>query len=117
METAVLRRADGDVVCSRCRLADSLWSRTWGLLGRTRLEPDEGMLIRPAGAVHTLFMRFTIDLVFLDRELTVLSVREAVPPWRVVAQRGAKATLELPAGGAARTGLAPGQKLQVADRY
>jgi hypothetical protein len=114
METVTLRRADGETVCGRCRLAESLWARTRGLLGRSGLDSDEGLLIRPAGSVHTLFMRFPIDVVFLDRELRVLSVHAAVKPWRVAAQRGAKATLELPAGAAARAGLDPGRQLLVA---
>ena len=82
-----------------------------GLLGRAGLDADEGMLIRPAGSVHTAFMRFPIDVVFLDRELTVLSIRSAVPPWRAAAQRGARATLELPAGAAERVGLEVGERL------
>lgn len=56
-------------------------------------------------------MRFPIDVVFLDAELRVLSVREAVPAWRAVKQRGAKAALELAAGEAARVGIVPGDRL------
>jgi hypothetical protein len=52
--------------------------------------------------------------VFLDAELTVLGVREAVRPWRAAAQRGAKAVLELPAGTAARAGIAAGERLREA---
>lgn len=107
----------GATVCERCYLAATLWARTRGLLGRPGLKPGEGMLLRRTGSVHTLFMRFAIDVVFLDRELTVLSLRTAVRPWRVAGQRGAKATLELPAGAAERAGIAPGRRLHVADRY
>ena len=74
-------------------------------------------MIRRTGSVHTLFMRFPIDVVFLDRELSVLCVRRAVRPWRLVAERGAKATLELPAGAAERAGIEPGQELQVTNCY
>ena len=82
-----------------------------GLLGRPGLPEGEGMLFPRTGSVHTMFMRFPIDVVFLDAEMCVLSVREAVPAWRTVKQRGAKATLELAAGEAARVGLAPGDCL------
>ena len=58
-----------------------------------------------------MFMRFPIDVVFLDAELRVLSVREAVPAWRTVKERGAKATLELAAGESARAGIVPGDRL------
>ena len=59
-------------------------------------------------------MRFPIDVVFLDRELTVLDVVPDLVPWRAAGKRGAKAVLELPAGEAARRGLEPGDRLDVA---
>lgn len=57
------------------------------------------------------FMRFPIDAVFLDRENRVVRVVEHLAPWRVAGCRGAKAVVELPAGEAARVGLAPGDRL------
>ena len=57
------------------------------------------------------FMRFPIDAVFLDREQRVLRVVEHLAPWRMAGCRGAKAVVELPAGEAARVGLAPGDRL------
>ncbi len=98
----------GETVCARCAVATRPWTRLRGLLGRSGLEAGEGMLFPRTGSVHTMFMRFPIDVVFLDRELCVLSVREAVPPWRAVKQRGATWTLELAAGEAARAGIEPG---------
>ena len=94
-------------------VADSIRARTKGLLGRHSLEPGEGLLLRPANSVHTAFMRFAIDVVFLDKELQVLDVVEAVPPWRVKARRGARAVLELGAGEAARQGIAAGDSLRI----
>jgi uncharacterized membrane protein (UPF0127 family) len=84
-----------------------------GLLGRTDLPADEGVLLRPASSIHTAFMRFAIDAVFLDRELRVVRVAEHVPPWRVAAARGSRAVLELRAGEAARRGLEPGDLLRL----
>ena len=85
-----------------------------GLLGRGGLERGEGLLLKPCGSVHTLFMRFPIDVVFLDRELSVLAVRPAVPPWRTAGARGAKVALELAAGEAMRLGIEPGLRLRLA---
>jgi hypothetical protein len=113
--TVALLRADGHVVCPRCTVADSAPKRLKGLLGRGGLDADEGLLLRPANSVHTAFMRFPIDVVFLDRDLSVLDVVEAVPPWRARARRGARAVLELAAGEAARRGITPGQTLKVAS--
>jgi uncharacterized membrane protein (UPF0127 family) len=117
MNVVSLRRADGSGACDRCYVADTLWTRTRGLLGRAELGAGEGLLLRRTGSVHTLFMRFSIDVVFLDGELSVLSVRPRVLPWRFVGQRGAKATLELPAGAADLAGITPGTQLQVTDCY
>jgi uncharacterized membrane protein (UPF0127 family) len=85
-----------------------------GLLGRRQLPEGEGILLRPAGSVHTFFMRFPIDAVFLDREQVVLRVEPDVRPWRAVGQRRAHAVLELPAGEAERREVEVGQKLVAA---
>jgi uncharacterized membrane protein (UPF0127 family) len=106
---------DGPVVCERCVLADSPLRRMRGLLGRKNLDSGHGILIRPAPAIHTWFMRFAIDAVFLDRDLSVLSVRPELRPWRMAGQRGARAVLELPAGEAERRGIEPGDQLEVSD--
>ena len=82
-----------------------------GLLGRDRLERGEGLLLRPASSIHTFFMRFPIDAVWLDRNLVVVGVTRDIAPWRTAAQRGARAVLELPAGEAAALGLEPGDRL------
>ena len=101
------------VVCASCFVADTMWTRLRGLMGRRRLASGEGLLLQPSGSVHTCFMRFAIDVVFLDRELAVLAISPAVRPWRVRARRGARAVLELPAGEAERLGLAAGDRLTV----
>jgi uncharacterized membrane protein (UPF0127 family) len=82
-----------------------------GLLGRRSLEAGEGLLLLPASVIHTAFMRFAIDAVFLDREDVVVHVAHDLQPWRTAAKRGARAVLELPAGSARGFGLKAGQKL------
>jgi uncharacterized membrane protein (UPF0127 family) len=111
VDVVTLRRSDGRVACERCSVANRPWTRLRGLLGHSGLEAGEGMLFPRTGSVHTMFMRFPIDVVFLDAEMCVLSVREAVPAWRTVMERGAKATLELAAGEASRAGIASGDRL------
>jgi uncharacterized membrane protein (UPF0127 family) len=101
-------------VCERCVFADTALARMRGLLGRKSLPNGEGILLRPASSVHTAFMRFPIDAVFLDRELRVLKVAPDLRPWRTAARRKAHAVLELPAGEAARRGIEPGHRL-IAD--
>ena len=104
----------GEVLVERCFVADKPWSRMRGLLGRSGLASGEGLLLRPAGSVHTFFMRFAIDVVFLDRELSVVAVSAEVAPWRTAGARRAKAALELAAGEAARLGIEPGMQLRLA---
>jgi uncharacterized membrane protein (UPF0127 family) len=111
MADVVIKKVDGKVVCPRCVVADSAWTRTKGLLGRASLDEDEGILLRPGGAIHMFFMRFPIDAVFLDRELRVLRVAPDLKPWRIASKRGTKAVLELPAGRCARVGVGQGDVL------
>jgi uncharacterized protein len=82
-----------------------------GLVGRSSLEPGSGMLIDAAPSVHMFFMRFPIDVVFLDRDWTVVRIVHALKPWRVAGARRAVAALELPAGTAAEAGLTEGDVL------
>jgi uncharacterized membrane protein (UPF0127 family) len=115
MRDVVVRRADGAIVCERCGDAHSPFTRMKGLLGRRELPSGEGILLRPAGSIHTAFMRFPIDAVFLDADGTVLKVERELPAWRTAASRGAKAVLELAAGESARRGLEVGDRLEYAD--
>ena len=111
----VLRGADGSVVCERCTLANTPLLRMRGLLGRSGLEPGEGLLLEPASSIHMFFMRFAIDAVFLDRDLVVRKVVADLKPWRMACARGSKQVLELPAGEAGRRGVKPGDRLVLAD--
>lgn len=110
-----LVRDDGHSICERCAVAGTPLSRLKGLLGRARLARGEGLLIRPAGAVHTCFMRFAIDVVFLDRQLQVLGVSPLLGPWRFTGRRGARLVLELAAGETERRGLRAGDRLRFAE--
>jgi uncharacterized membrane protein (UPF0127 family) len=88
------------------------WSRMVGLLAHASLPVGEGLLLAPAWSIHTWFMRFPIDVVFLDREHRVLRVFPALPAWRLVSgTRAAHTVLEFGAGTLARTPLAPGDQV------
>ena len=115
-KVVMLRTADGRTVCERCVVADGPLTRMRGLLGRRSLPAEEGILLVPAPSVHMFFMRFPIDAVFLGRDGTVLKVRENLRPWRVAACKGARSTLELAAGEAARRGIAEGDRIELPER-
>jgi uncharacterized membrane protein (UPF0127 family) len=82
-------------------------------MGKKELPAGEGILLRPCGSVHTMFMRFPIDVVFCDADLRVLAVAPRVPKWRMRGQRGAKVAIEVAAGEAARRGITGGAQLRV----
>jgi len=110
--TLTLRRADGRIVSESVTVMDSFGRRMKGLLGRRRLRQGEGVVLRPSWSVHTWFMRFPIDLLFIDRDGRVLRAAENVGPFRFVSGgRGARRTIELPAGTIANAKVAPGATL------
>jgi uncharacterized membrane protein (UPF0127 family) len=112
MKIATLRSEDGTVICARVSLALNPITRMRGLLGRDALAADEGILLRPAGSIHMLFMRFAIDAIFLDRDLVVIDVARGLRPWQVAARRGAKQVIELAEGAA--DAVRPGDRLVLA---
>ena len=105
--------ADGRVVCDRCTVADRPLARLRGLLGRRELPAGEGLLLRPTPSIHTWFMRFPIDAVFLTRDLEVVAISRELPAWRMAFRRGARAVLELSSGEAQRRGVIAGSRLRL----
>lgn len=89
----------------------SFWQRLGGLLVRPRLGAGEGLLLNPCNSVHTCFMRYAIDVVYLDREGCVLKVVPALRPWRFSACPKATSCVELLAGEAHRLDIRLGQRL------
>jgi uncharacterized protein len=116
MGTLTLRREDGRIVCERCVVADRAHRRMRGLLGRRRLNPGQGMVLRPAFAIHTHFMRFPIDVVFLDSDQVVIAIERNLRPWRTASCRGAREVVELAAGECDRRGLEVGDRVAWASR-
>lgn len=101
-------------VASRVEVAGSNVKRSKGLLGRKGLNPGEGMWIIPCEAIHTFFMQFPIDLIYLDRQHRVKKTRAAVAAWRVSACLSAHSVLELPAGTVQATRTERGDLLEIA---
>ena len=111
----IINFSNGEVVCEHVEVADRVLRRMRGLLGRKSLPPGQGLLLRPAPSIHTAFMRFAIDVVFLDADLQVVEIVEAMRPFRVAGKREARAVLELAAGEVARCGVGVGDSLVVVD--
>ena len=101
-------------IVERSIIADSYWSRFRGLMGQRTLGVDEGLLIEPCSSIHTMFMRFAIDVIFLDGERRVVKIA-TVPPFRAALGRGSRTVLEVPAGTAARSGVEVGDVLSLTE--
>ena len=113
MRHGAVYRADGNTcLVPHARKTTNAWERLRGLLGRPPLQAGEALLIDPCPSVHTLGMRYPLDLVFLDPDLTVLKLVERLPPLRWAGCAGARATLELPPGALEAMALQPGDRLQ-----
>ena len=105
-------RNDQIVASTLLRAFDSA-SRRKGLLKRDFLPEGSALVIAPTNAIHTFFMRFTIDVAFVAKDGRVLKLRRAMPPWRIAAAWGAFAVVELAAGALDRAGVQPGDRLRV----
>jgi hypothetical protein len=110
---ALVNQRTGAIVASHLELADSAWTRLRGLLGRGELPAGHGMRIRPSGSVHMMFMRFPIDVVFVNRDDEVVKTVPGLQPWRFSAARGAHAVYELSVGTIERYEILRGDPLAV----
>jgi uncharacterized membrane protein (UPF0127 family) len=107
-----VRRGGPGTLIACAQLADRPLRRLCGLLGSEGLADGDGLILSPCSSVHTCFMRFPIDVLFVDRAGHVLRAFEDVQPFRFVSGgRGAVRTIELPAGTIGRTGIVLGETL------
>src|SRR3974390_1382436 len=111
MAIRVRNQTRNTTVATAADVADTSAKRRTGLLKKEKLDHGEGLWITPCESVHTFFMKFAIDLVYLDRKKRVRKVRRAVPPWRISGCLAAHSVLELPAGAIAASGTRPGDQL------
>ena len=113
--TSVVNCRNGRVFLSHLREAQGHWQKFAGLMFTPALGQGEGVMFRPARGIHTHFMRFAIDLVYLDDADRVYAIREAMPPWRFDL-RTATAVIEANAGTARAADLRIGDELRIITR-
>ncbi len=107
-----LFRKDASVASATLRKADTFFGRLRGLLGQSGLPADEVLWIVPCTSVHTFFMRFPIDVAFIDDEGTIVRLVEHLGSGRLAFAGRARSVLEFAAGSAVRLGLAAGEQLE-----
>ena len=100
-------------VSDRCHFANNVFKRMIGLLNRKVLAQGEGLLLDRCYGIHTFGMRFPIDVVFLDKELRVIRVVTALPPWRSCLVKHAVYVLELPVGAIQGSQTSTGDQIQM----
>jgi uncharacterized protein len=103
------------VVATRLMTAFDSESRRTGLLKHAAMPQGAALIIAPCSAVHTIGMKFAIDVAFVSREGRVLKVRHAVKPWRMTGALRAFAVIELAAGVLAAADIRPGDSLAAAE--
>jgi uncharacterized membrane protein (UPF0127 family) len=103
----------GTLIGGDIEAAQSASERRTGLLKHDRLEDGSGLWIIPCEAVHTLFMKFAIDLIYLDRKRRVRATVRALAPWRFSVCLTAHSVLELPPGTIGRTNTQTGDELEL----
>lgn len=112
MKYRVYNRTRNVLVAEAADVADTSQKRRDGLLKRTGLDPGEGLWIVPCEAVHCFFMKFTIDVLFLNKAKKVVKARPSLKPWRISGSLRSHSVLELPHGQIAATGTVRGDQLE-----
>jgi hypothetical protein len=103
----------GSIVADRVSVAATRAARRVGLMKRDTFESGEALWIVPSRGVHTMWMRFAIDLVALDDRGVVIDRVQSLQPWRIrMPRRGTAGVLELPVGTIAQSGIALGHRIQ-----
>lgn len=115
METIQIENVTrGITLVSRGRAADNAWTRLRGLIGGKPLQDGEGMLIVPCQSIHTHFMSFPIDALYISPDQQVVGADREMKPWRFGRlHRKARAVLELPAGAIGRSDTQVGDQLRI----
>ena len=115
MPLMLVNESTSTTIASRVELALDRNSRRRGLLGRLWMPPTSAMMISPCFAIHTAFMQFPIDVLFVDKHGRVVQVKRDLPPWRIAASVRARMVIELAAGVAAQRDINVGDRVALLD--
>ncbi len=115
MRAVTVRNTTRDsLIGNRVTIADTSMTRMFGLLGKSGLDAGEGLWIKPSSGVHTVFMRFSIDVIGLDKEMKVVKLWPDLVPYRLTSvSTRVRSVIELPAGQIAATGVQLGDRIIV----
>ncbi len=110
----ILNQRTGEIIASRAWIASDFMSRSTGLLNRSSLESDEALLIVPCNSIHMFFMKFPIDVIYLDKNYKIVRLVNDLAPWRLDSCHfKAYMTLETSAGKIAKSDIKLGDLLKI----
>ena len=110
----IINLTNNKVLADRAKVADTFWPRLIGLLNRSSLDKGEALILKPSLSIHTMFMRFSIDVLFLDRKGTVIAKHPSFKPFRFSPfYLRANVTIELPEGAIESTQTRVGDVIQI----
>lgn len=112
----IINKSRDTVIARHAKIADTVIARLQGLLGRDIFTPGEALLITRCRSIHTVFMRFSIDVIFVDKTDRVVGLARGIRPFRVSPYFfRAGYAIELPEGVVEKTGTALGDQVQVSQ--
>ena len=110
----LINKSKKTIITENLIVADGFWSRMRGLMWKRDMPEDEGLLLVPCNSVHSMFMRFPIDVLFLDKEFNIVKILDYLKPWRCSPYvRGAFQAVELKAGEAKKKDIEIGDNLSL----
>ncbi len=110
----LMRKENSEILISNLQVAKTFWQRGKGLLGHSTLKKDEGLWIHRCNSIHTFFMKFSIDCVFVDKDLKIKALYREVHPSRLIAPVwGANSVFELSSGTIDQKQIQLGETLHV----
>lgn len=115
MKLLIRNRTRNTVLADAAEVAGTSEQRREGLLKRSGMQAGEGLWIIPCEAVHTFFMKFTIDVLFLNKKKVVVKARRGLKPWRISGALRAHSVVELPEGQIDATGTRAGDEIEISE--
>jgi hypothetical protein len=112
MSCKIIDKTNSKCISADARVAKTFFQRLVGLLSRASLSTEEALIFYNVSSIHMFFMRFPIDVLYLDKEMKVLKIKHSLLPWRMSSCLGAKTTIELPAGKAKESLVKIGDTLE-----
>jgi uncharacterized membrane protein (UPF0127 family) len=109
----IFNSATREVVFEKCKIADAFFSRLKGLIGKKNIDSDSAVVFYKTSSIHTCFMSFVIDVIFLDAAMRVVKIYHNLKPWRAAFCLPSHSAIECLGGMALKKGIKVGDQLDI----